>query len=543
MVSDLKRIIDQICRDRGFDKKLLIEAIEEAVQSAAKKKLGSRRDIEVRFNEEFGEVEVFQFRTVVEEVADEQTEIGFAEAKALDPEVQLEDELGEKMENIEELGRIAAQSAKQVIIHKMKDAEQDVIFEMFKDRKGEIVSGIVQRFERGNMVINLGRTDAILPRDQQIPKRSFKQGDRIRAYLDDVRENARDSQLVLSRTCNDFLAKLFAMEVPEIAEGIVEIMGVSREPGFRAKIAVSSLETDVDPVGACVGMKGSRVQNVVQELQGERIDIVPWSPDPAKYVYNALAPAHVSMVMADEEAKTLLVVVPNDQLSLAIGRQGQNVRLASRLLGWRIDVKSEQRYANLEDPGYQSLLAINGIEEPLADQLLARGVFSIEKLVEAAVDDLIVIRSIDEEQAQYLIDTATKMVSEGVTTASFSDESEVDDESDDAGIGNVEPGDADGNITKKIADTEPVAGAEVTDAEEESAGAESVAKEEGTDAEEESAGAESVVKEEGTDAEEESAGTESVVKEEGTDAEEESAGTESVTEEDVTDAAEEEKSK
>jgi len=287
MVSDLKRIIDQICRDRGFDKKLLIEAIEEAVQSAAKKKLGSRRDIEVRFNEEFGEVEVFQFRTVVEEVADEQTEISLAEAKVLDPEVRLEDELGEKMENIEDLGRIAAQSAKQVIIHKMKDAEQDVIYEMFKDRKGEIVSGIVQRFERGNMVINLGRTDAILPRDQQIPKRSFKQGDRIRAYLDDVRETARDSQLVLSRTCNDFLAKLFAMEVPEIAEGIVEIMGVSREPGFRAKIAVSSLESDVDPVGACVGMKGSRVQNVVQELQGERIDIVPWSPDPAKYVYNA----------------------------------------------------------------------------------------------------------------------------------------------------------------------------------------------------------------------------------------------------------------
>ncbi len=430
MLSDLKRIIDQICRDRGFDKKLLIEAIEEAVESAAKKKLGSRRDIEVRFNEEFGEVEVFQFRTVVEEVEDEQTEIALDEARQLDPEVQLEDELGEKMENIEDLGRIAAQSAKQVIIHKMKDAERDVIYEMFKDRKGEIVSGIVQRFERGNMIVNLGRTDAILPRDQQIPKRSFKQGDRIRAYLDDVRQNARDSQLILSRTCNEFLAKLFTMEVPEIAEGIVEIMGVSREPGFRAKIAVSSLETDVDPVGACVGMKGSRVQNVVQELQGERIDIVPWSPDPAKYVYNALAPAHVSMVMADEEAKTLLVVVPNDQLSLAIGRQGQNVRLASRLLGWRIDVKSEQRYANLEDPGYQGLLTIDGIEEPLADQLLARGVFSIERLAEAAVDDLIVIRSLDEEQAQQLIDTAAKMVAEGQGTVSAAAEEDTTVESD-----------------------------------------------------------------------------------------------------------------
>ena len=431
MVSDLKRIIDQICRDRGFDKNLLIKAIEEAVESAAKKKLGARRDIEVRFNEEFGEVEVFQFRTVVETLEDEQTEIILDEAQALDPEVQLGDELGEKMENIEDLGRIAAQSAKQVIIHKMKDAEQDVIYEMFKDRRGEIVSGIVQRFERGNMIVNLGRTDAILPRDQQIPKRSFNQGDRIRAYLDDVRESARDSQLVLSRTCNDFLVKLFTMEVPEIAEGIVEVMGVSREPGFRAKIAVSSLETDVDPVGACVGMKGSRVQNVVQELQGERIDIVPWSPDPAKYVYNALAPAHVSMVMADDDAKTLLVVVPNDQLSLAIGRQGQNVRLASRLLGWRIDVKSEQRYANLKEPGYQSLLAIDGIEEPLADQLLARGVFSVEKLAEASAEDLIVIRSIDEGKAAFLIETANNMLASGITTASYGESETADEQEED----------------------------------------------------------------------------------------------------------------
>ncbi len=455
MLSDLKRIIDQICRDRGFDKKLLIEAIEEAVESAAKKKLGSRRDIEVRFNEEFGEVEVFQFRTVVAEVEDEQTEIALDEARILDPEVQLEDELGEKMENIEDLGRIAAQSAKQVIIHKMKDAEREVIYEMFKDRKGEVVSGIVQRFERGNMIVNLGRTDAILPRDQQIPKRSFKQGDRIRAYLDDVRQNARDSQLILSRTCNDFLAKLFTMEVPEIAEGIVEIMGVSREPGFRAKIAVSSLETDVDPVGACVGMKGSRVQNVVQELQGERIDIVPWSPDPAKYVYNALAPAHVSMVMADEEAKTLLVVVPNDQLSLAIGRQGQNVRLASRLLGWRIDVKSEQRYANLEDPGYQGLLSIDGIEEPLADQLLGRGIFSIEKLAEAAVDDLIVIRSLDEEQAQQLIETAARMVADGLgTVVPEADTEEAGTEEVGTEEDNTEAADIDENGEKAVAQVE-----------------------------------------------------------------------------------------
>jgi len=418
MLSDLKRIIDQISRDRGFDKRLLIEAIEEAVASAARKRLGSRRDIEVRYNEEYGEVEIFQFRSVVENAEDEQTEIALEEAVRLDPEVQLGDELGEKMDKIEDLGRIAAQSAKQVIIHKMKDAEREVIYEMFKGRIGEVVSGIVQRFERGNMIVNLGRTDAVLPKDQQIPKRSFKQGDRIRAFLQEVRQTTRESQLILSRTCDDFLAKLFQMEVPEIAEGIVKIMGVSREPGFRAKIAVSSMETDVDPVGACVGMKGSRVQNVVQELQGERIDIVTWSPDPAKYVYNALAPAHVSMVRVDEESQSLLVVVPNDQLSLAIGRQGQNVRLASRLLGWRIDVKSEQRYENLEDEGYQSLLSLEGIEEPLADQLFAKGILSVHELAKASVETLVVLRAIDEEMAERLIDAAKQAAEDAPDYAS-----------------------------------------------------------------------------------------------------------------------------
>lgn len=451
MLSELKRIIDQISRDRGIDRRLLIEAIEEAVQSAARKKLGSRREIEVRYNEEFGEVEVYQFRNVVEVAEDEQTEISFDDALLLDPDVQLGDELGEKMENITDLGRIAAQSAKQVIIHKMKDAEREVIFDMFKDRLGEVVSGIVQRFDRGNMIINLGRTDAILPKDHQIPKRSFKQGDRIRAYLMEVRQTARDSQLVLSRTCDEFLAKLFQMEVPEISEGIVKIMGVSREPGFRAKIAVSSSESDVDPVGACVGMKGSRVQNVVQELQGERIDIVTWSPDPAKYVYNALAPAHVSMVMVDEESHSLLVVVPNDQLSLAIGRQGQNVRLASKLLGWRIDVKSEQRYSNLEDPGYRSLLEIEGVDEALADQILAKGILSVAMLARAQVEDLTVIRAIDDEFAAYLIHAAGKISGESparviptaVDEAQPAEEDQSDGDQDpdtvDEGNGDDEP--------------------------------------------------------------------------------------------------------
>jgi N utilization substance protein A len=390
--ENLKRIVDQICRDKGIDRALLIDAIEEAVRSAVRKKYGNRREIEVQFSEESGEVEVFQYRTVVDEVYDEDTEIALEDARRLDPEIELDDDLGEKMDTIADLGRIAAQSAKQVIIHRMRDAERDVIYEMYRDRQGTIVNGIVQRFERGDMIINLGRTDAILPRDGQIPKRSYKQGDRIRAYLLEVRRDARegkfrDSQLILSRTCNEFLIKLFEMEVPEIAEGIVKIMGASREPGFRAKIAVSSIESDVDPVGACVGLKGSRVQNVVQELQGERIDIVPWSPDPAKYAYNALAPAEVSMVIVEDER------------SLAIGRQGQNVRLASRLLGWKIDVKSEQRYANMDNRGYRSLTAVDGVDESLADRLFAAGVSTAPVLATMDVEQLMTLARLDQDRA------------------------------------------------------------------------------------------------------------------------------------------------
>jgi N utilization substance protein A len=296
----------------------------------------------------------------------------------------------------------------------MKDAESNVIYDMYKDRKGEIVNGIVQRFERGSMIVNLGRTDAILPAKEQMPRKSYRQGDRVRAYLLDVRQASREPQLVLSRTCDDFLTKLFALEVPEISEGIVKVMGVAREPGSRAKIAVSSIESDVDPVGACVGMKGSRVQNVVQELQGEKIDIVPWSPDPARFVSNALSPAQVSMVVVDEESKTLLVVVPDDQLSLAIGRQGQNVRLASQLLGWRIDVKSETRYAKLLEDGFQSLLEVQGLDERLAEVFYDNGISSLAALAEATVETLTAIRPIEPEKAAQLIAEAKALVAEGV---------------------------------------------------------------------------------------------------------------------------------
>jgi N utilization substance protein A len=427
MPSDLKRIIEQISRDKGIEKHLLVETIEEAVRSAARKKFGNRRDMEVQFNDELGEVEIFQFRMVVETVEDEQTQVSLEEASALDPGVKLHDEIGTKMDNIADLGRIAAQSAKQVIIQMMKDAELDVIYDMYKDRKGEIVNGIVQRFERGNMIINLGRTDAILPHSEQIPKRSFRQGDRIRALLLDVRQSTREQQLILSRTNNDFLIKLFEMEVPEIAEGIVKVMGVSREPGFRAKIAVSSSESDVDPIGACVGMKGSRVQNVVQELQGERIDIIPWSPDPAKFVSSSLAPAEVAMVLVDEDKNSLMVVVPDDQLSLAIGRQGQNVRLASKLLGWNIDVKSEARYAKLEEDGYRSLLNIEGVDEGVADILYDGGFRAASDLKGIDLNELEGLKGMKPERAEKLVEAIGSYLE-----SAAAQESEKESETEDA---------------------------------------------------------------------------------------------------------------
>ncbi len=402
MFSELSRIVDQISRDKGIEKELLIEGLEEAVMQAARKKFGLRRDMEVRYNEELGEIELFQFRTVVETVEDEQTEISMKDAVALDPDVELGDDIGSKMDDVADLGRIAAQSAKQVIIQRMKDAESDVVYEMYKNREGEIINGIVQRFERGNLIVNLGRTDAMLPASQQMPRRSYRQGDRIRAYLLEVKHTTKESPLVLSRTDERFLAQLFTEEVPEIAEGVVKIMGVCREPGSRAKIAVSSSESDVDPVGACVGMKGSRVQNVVQELQGEKIDIVPWSPDPARFVSNALAPAQVSLVVVDEERKTLLVVAPDDQLSLAIGRQGQNVRLASKLLGWNIDVKGETKYAKFIEAGYQSLLAVEGVEDKLAEQLYDAGITSSVELAESSVDDLLELELPGEEASKII---------------------------------------------------------------------------------------------------------------------------------------------
>ena len=352
-MSELKRMIDQVAREKGLDREILINTLEEAMRSAARRKLGSRVEVDVAYNDEEGEVEIFEFKEVVEVVDDPETQIELKKARKLDPDCEVGDELGVKVETTE-FGRIAAQSAKQVIIQRMKDAERDIIFEDFKDRKGEIINGIVQRFDKGNIIVNLGRTEAILPSREQVPREGYRPGDRVRAFVLDVKRLSRGPQIVLSRTHPGFIQALFDLEVPEIAEGIVTIEGVAREPGSRTKIGVSSRDRDVDPVGACVGMKGSRVQAVVQELRGEKIDIIAYDPDPAKYVVNALAPAEISRVIVDEVNHSMEVIVADEMLSLAIGRRGQNVRLASKLSGWRIDVKSETKYSEALRDGYRS---------------------------------------------------------------------------------------------------------------------------------------------------------------------------------------------
>ncbi len=412
MGSELKMIIDQVSREKGLDRNILIAALEEAIKSAVKKRYGANLDLEVNFDDVRGEIEVFQYRTVVKEVHDKEAEISLKKAKELDSKCELEDCIGTKMD-ISALGRIAAQSARQVIIQKMKTAEKDLIYEEFKGREGEVVNGIIQRYERGNIIINLGRTEAILPAFEQISSESYRHGDRLRALIIEVKDTQKEPQIVLSRTHPDFLVKLFELEVPEISEGIVHIMGVSREPGSRSKIAVSASESDVDPVGACVGMRGSRVQAVVQELRGEKIDIVPWSPDPAKYVYNALAPAECSRVIVDDSNRSLEVIVPNDQLSLAIGRQGQNVRLAAKLMGWRIDVISETRYQHYQDPGYHSLLKISAVTENIADKIYDLGATSLELLAQADPDELSQKTNLSMELISSLVEEAKKLKEEG----------------------------------------------------------------------------------------------------------------------------------
>ena len=409
MISDLTRIIDEVGKTKGIDREILIEALETAMLTAAKKKFGPRQEIEAHFNEEMGEVELFEFKTVVEELDDPDLEISMQDALKLDPEVEIGDSLGMKMD-VGTFGRISAQTAKQVIIQKVRDAEREIIYNDYKDRKGELVSGIVHRFDRGNIIVNLGRTEAILPPQEQIPRESYHQGSRIKAYVVDVEKSPRGLKIVLSRTHPGLLIKFFELEVPEIFEGIVKIKGAVREPGSRAKIAVYSEDSDVDPVGACVGMKGSRVRSVVQELNGERIDIVPWTDDVAKFVCNALAPAEISEVIIDETTQTMEIIVADDQLSLAIGKKGQNVRLAARLSGWKIDIKSESKAAGVAEEIYKSLMDIPKIGGSTADALYNAGFFSAQDIVDTDIKELTSIEGIGEKKAEMLKKTAQEYI-------------------------------------------------------------------------------------------------------------------------------------
>jgi N utilization substance protein A len=408
MNLELRRIIDQVSRDKGIDKDLLISAIKDAVRSAARKKFGPRLELEVGYKEETGEIEVFQFKEVVTEVTDPSREIGLTEARALDEECEVGDSLGIKIDATQ-FGRIAAQSAKQVIMQRMKDAERDLVYEDFKDRKGEIINGIVQRLDSDGIIVNLGRTEALLPPSEQVPREIYHKGERIRAYVLDVKRQTRGPQIILSRTHPQFLVHLFESEVPEISEGIVQILGCAREPGNRAKIAVASRDSDVDPVGACVGLKGSRVQNIVQELRGEKIDIIPWNPDVAKFATNALAPAEVSRIILNQDNQSMEVIVPDDQLSLAIGKRGQNVRLASRLAGWKIDVKTESKYSKSLKEGYLSLLSIPGVGEITANILLEAGYTSAREVAETSLEELVQNTSLTEKKAASLIAAAREM--------------------------------------------------------------------------------------------------------------------------------------
>ena len=405
MITDLLRSIDQISRDKGINSQILIEGLEEAVRSAVKRKFGPDYELEVNFNRELGEIEVFEFKEVVEKVEDERFQIALKDAKKLDPEAEIGDSLGSKMD-IDVLGRIAAQSAKQVIMQRLREAERDAVYEDFKDRRGEVVNGIVQRFEKGAIIVNLGREEAELPVKEQILQETYTQGDRIRAYIYDVKQFSRGPQIMLSRTHPNFLAALFENEVPEISDGIVTVKQVAREPGSRSKIAVFSKDKEIDPVGSCVGMKGSRVQAIVQELRGEKIDIVTWVADPAKFVCNALAPAEILRVIVDEEKKAMEVVVPDDQLSLAIGKKGQNVRLASRLSNWKLDVTSDSEYQKALEEGHKSLLELPGIGEKLAKSLFDMGFSSVNDIAKAKVDDISSIKGISEKKAEELIQGA-----------------------------------------------------------------------------------------------------------------------------------------
>jgi N utilization substance protein A len=429
MSLNLPNIIEQVGKDKGLNKDVLITVLESAMMRAAEKKFGPGKDIESHYNEELGEVELFQFKVVVDKVAKEDVEISFEEAKKLDSEVMIGDSLGIKLDT-SKFGRIDAQTVRQIIIQKVREAERDLIYKEYSEKKGDIATGMVQRFERGDIIVDLGRTEALLPKKEQVRREGYRQGERIRAIILDVKKESKGPQIILSRTHPDFLIKLFEVEVPEIYEGIVEVKAAAREPGDRAKIAVYSHNSDVDPVGACVGMRGSRVQVVVQELRGEKIDIVPWAEEPALYAKNSLSPAQISRVIVDDDEHSMEVIAPDDQLSLAIGKRGQNVRLAARLIGWKIDISSdteakaeaispeEALKREIEAAGAREaefdkdVETLSGIGPKIGKLLKKSGYGTILALSDASLEELSGLEGIGKKKADGLIEVAKDKISE-----------------------------------------------------------------------------------------------------------------------------------
>ncbi|MGD9914318.1 MAG: transcription termination factor NusA [Rhizobiaceae bacterium] len=399
---ELLQIADAVAREKSIDKSIVIAAMADAIQKAARSRYGQETNIRADINPQTGEMKLQRLMEVVEAPEDTARQIALVDARARNPDAQVGDYIAEQLPPME-YGRIAAQSAKQVIVQKVREAERDRQYDEYKDRIGEIVNGTVKRVEYGNVIVDLGRGEAIVRRDELIPRENFKYGDRVRAYVYDVRREQRGPQIFLSRTHPQFMAKLFTMEVPEIYDGIIEIKSVARDPGSRAKIAVISRDSSIDPVGACVGMRGSRVQAVVGELQGEKIDIIPWSNDAASFIVNALQPAEVAKVVLDEDAEKIEVVVPDDQLSLAIGRRGQNVRLASQLTGWDIDILTEQEESERRQKEFveRSNLFMDAldVDEMVGQVLASEGFTSVEEVAYVGSNEIASIDGFDEDTA------------------------------------------------------------------------------------------------------------------------------------------------
>jgi len=402
---ELLQIADAVAREKVIDRQIVLAAMEDAYAKAARSRYGTETNVQAEIDPRTGELRLWRHLQVVDLVDNPAVEISLEDAKRSNPAAQVGDAIADKLPPFD-LGRIAAQSAKQVIVQKVREAERDRQYDEYKDRIGEIVNGVVKRAEYGNVIVDLGRGEGIVRRDELIPREAFRPGDRIRAYVYDVRREQRGPQIFLSRTHPQFMARLFAQEVPEIYDGIIEVKAVARDPGSRAKIAVISRDSSIDPVGACVGMRGSRVQAVVGELQGEKIDIIPWSPDAATFIVNALQPAEVAKVVLDEDAERIEVVVPDDQLSLAIGRRGQNVRLASQLTGWDIDIlteqeESERRQTEFAENTAKFMEALN-VDEMVAQLLASEGFSSVEDIAYVDADELASIEGFDETTAEEL---------------------------------------------------------------------------------------------------------------------------------------------